>query len=181
MPNSWRPAAYCRPAGRWASPRPCLRQSPARFAQSGGRCEAEAGNRLWLAKALSRMTRTSKGAAHVGAVEILTKIHQRQEGAEDAGLEVVRQVQAARGNAGQALSVLRQKVHDLAPARDHALSDGARRAVSRRISAQLASRESVKCRMQRRCSERAWGESSLQPATWQGVGIEGTDSIRNIP
>src|SRR5579884_2713142 len=114
MPNSWRPAAYCRPAGRWASPRPCLRQSPARFAQSGGRCEAEAGNRLWLAKALSRMTRTSKGAAHVGAVEILTKIHQRQEGAEDAGLEVVRQVQAARGNAGQALSVLRQKVHDLA-------------------------------------------------------------------
>src|SRR6266403_1688644 len=44
-------------------------------------------------------------------------------------------------------------------------------AVSRRISAQLASSESVKCKTHSRCSAIACGASFLQPEIWQGVPI----------
>jgi len=44
--------------------------------------------------------------------------------------------------------------------------------VSRRISAQLASSESVKCRTQSRCSAIACGASILQPEIWQGVPMD---------
>lgn len=63
---------------------------------------------------LPRMARPPKGAAHIGAVEILAKIHQRQKGAEDAGLQIVGKVKAAGGDASEALAMLGKEVHDLA-------------------------------------------------------------------
>jgi hypothetical protein len=42
-------------------------------------------------------------------------------------------------------------------------------AVSRRIPAQLASRDSVKCSTHSFCSARAGGESFLHPEIWQDV------------
>ena len=56
---------------------------------------------------------TAVRRAHGCAVEILSQIHQRQECAENPGLQVVGEVQAAGGHAGQLLAIFGDKSHDL--------------------------------------------------------------------
>ena len=51
-------------------------------------------------------------AAHVGAVQVFAQVHQRQERAEDARLQVIGQMQAAGGNPRQPLPVLGNEAHD---------------------------------------------------------------------
>src|SRR5947199_2500917 len=55
------------------------------------------------------------------------------------------------------------------------------RAVSRRISPQLVSRDRVKCKTHNFCSASAEGESFLHPATWQVVpmGTRGQDDKKH--
>src|SRR6266581_3498839 len=54
----------------------------------------------------------SERAAHVRTVQVFTQVHQRQESAQNSRLQVVRQVQAARRYARQALPVFRDELHD---------------------------------------------------------------------
>ncbi len=58
------------------------------------------------------MPGASERTTHVRTVEVFPQVHQRQESAQDSGLQVIRQVQAARCHAGQAFPVLRDELHD---------------------------------------------------------------------
>jgi len=60
------------------------------------------------------MAGSSKRTSHVGAVEVFSQVHQCQKCAENSRLEIVRQVQSARGHARQPFPVFGDEPHDFA-------------------------------------------------------------------
>lgn len=59
------------------------------------------------------MPRPPKRTSHVGSIQVLAEVHQRQERAQDSRFQIVGQVQPARCHSGQPLTVLGDEAHDL--------------------------------------------------------------------
>ncbi len=67
-----------------------------------------------VGKFLAQLAGTTEGASHIGAVEILAQIHEREEGAENTRFQIIGERQTAGGHAGQVLAMFGDKFHDLA-------------------------------------------------------------------
>src|SRR5579859_1913642 len=68
------------------------------------------GSRAYPASA--RVAGPSERTPHIRPVQIFPQVHQRKERAQDSGLQIIRQVQAAGGHARQPLAVFGDKTHD---------------------------------------------------------------------
>jgi hypothetical protein len=85
----------------------------------------EASRRQKLAQQLAG---APERTPHVGAIEILAQVHEREESAKDPGLQIIRKRQTAGGHAGQSFAMFGDKFHDFALAL-------VRRIAQRRLSA----------------------------------------------
>jgi hypothetical protein len=62
----------------------------------------------------AKLAGASEGAPHIGAIEILAQIHEREKSAEDTRLEIVGKRQTTGGDAREALTMLGDELHDFA-------------------------------------------------------------------
>jgi len=63
---------------------------------------------------LAQLAGTTEGASHIGAVEILAQIHEREEGTENTRFQIIGERQAAGGHASQVLAMFGDELHDFA-------------------------------------------------------------------
>ncbi len=127
------------------------------------------------AKAQRGDRQAAVGRAHRRAVDVFAQVHQRQESAENTGFKVIGEGQAAGCDAAKVspFSVMKRMISrwrscGVLPS-----------AVSRRMAAQPASSDKVKCKTQTPCSASAGGVSFLHPAVWQRVPIWDADRALN--
>src|SRR5450755_1998850 len=60
----------------------------------------------------AQLAGAAEGASHIGAIEVFTQIHEREERAEDARFQIVGKWQAAGGYPRQALAMFSDELHD---------------------------------------------------------------------
>lgn len=83
-----------------------------------------ATDRSILRVLLAELSGAAVRPAKIGAVEIFAKIHEREESAEDAGLEIIRERQAAGGDTTEAFAVLGDELDDFALALVRSIAQG---------------------------------------------------------
>jgi len=63
---------------------------------------------------LAQLAGAAEGTSHIGAIQVFTQIHEREERAENARFQIVGKRQAAGGYARQALAMFGDEFHDFA-------------------------------------------------------------------